>query len=108
MSNTEKEVKELISNPEVRVWLVWYLRGGSDPIMKIFKFAGNMLEARNEAWRHCNVMGYRFLRCRPFIVDLRMQEQAKMGAASDDPEFNEDLWDEEEYKAFIKAKRSKG
>lgn len=44
---------------------------------KAFWFDGKLKDAVTEARRHCEVMGFTFIYCSPFIVDLRAQENLK-------------------------------
>ena len=57
--------------------------GNRAPETKFFEFEGNLAMAREEGRRHCAAMGYRWLKVRPHIVNLKAQEEAKRKAEGD-------------------------
>jgi len=44
---------------------------------KVFWFAGSLRDAKNRSRLHCERMGYRYVYCHAFIVDLDSQEELK-------------------------------
>ena len=44
---------------------------------KVFWFKGNQKDAVARARKHCELMGYIYIYCYPFIVDLEAQESLK-------------------------------
>src|SRR4051812_22030539 len=45
-----------------------------DPLNLMFWFKGDLSNARIRARQHCDIMHYRYINCRPFIVDLESRE----------------------------------
>ena len=61
-----------------KFWTLYYHFGNTIPQTLNFPFEGSMAEAANRAREHCTVMGYRFIKIRPFIVDLQDREERKL------------------------------
>jgi hypothetical protein len=60
-----------------KLWILIYHFGATFPNTLNFPFDGTMTEAMQRAREHCDVMGYRFIKIRPFIVDLDDRERRK-------------------------------
>lgn len=59
-----------------------YLHGRNhNALFKHFHFSGTLKEAVERGKKHCEVMGYRFLRIDPFISDLDGDERFRMDNA---------------------------
>lgn len=70
-----------------RSFCLWYMQGSLAPLIKFWEMSGTLPEAIERAKTHCRIMGYKFVRVRPHIVDLEEQERLKMGY----PDWTEDM-----------------
>lgn len=59
----------------MRLWMLWYFKGTSQPQFKCFQFEGTMRDAVQRGRLHCTKMNYRFGSVRPFMIDLDYQEE---------------------------------
>ena len=62
---------------------IFYFRRGSNPHPEFFCFDHDSRDMRvivERAKKHCEIMGYRFVNVRPFLVDLIAAEIKAMGA----------------------------
>ena len=57
-----------------------------DPLNLMFWFRGDLANARIRARAHCENMHYRYINCRPFIVDLDEREALRNSQIVDDDE----------------------
>jgi len=60
-----------------KLWTLYYHFGNTIPQTLNFPFDGSMSEAAQRAREHCVIMGYRFIKIRPFIVDFDDRERRK-------------------------------
>jgi hypothetical protein len=69
--------KDYIPPKGARLYTLYFFKGSSSPLSKMFWFDGNLRAATVEARRHATAFGIRFLFVRPAIVDLREQERMR-------------------------------
>jgi len=62
------------------LWKLWYHYGSAIPQTLVFAYEGMMTEASIRARKHCEIMGYRFIKLKRAIVDLEDREYRKMSA----------------------------
>ena len=62
---------------EYKTYILHYHYRASNPLTKIFRFLGPLTEAIERGRVHCDIMNYRFIKVRPFIVDLTDQERVR-------------------------------
>jgi hypothetical protein len=74
------------STGKLRSYTLWYIQGNLAPLFKTFEIVGTLHDAMVEGRRHCEAMGIKFLRVRPFMVDLRHQEALKAKNPAYDPD----------------------
>lgn len=62
-----------------KLWILWY-RHSVNPHaqFKCFEFDGDLRAAVVRCQKHCEVMGFRFIMVRPFVVDLTDEEVNKV------------------------------
>jgi hypothetical protein len=82
MSKQEANPKQL----DTRSYIGWYLQGNQNPLHKVFEFKGNLPDAIDRFKKHCERMGIKFIRVRPFLVNLDKQEEYKFQS----PEWNDE------------------
>jgi len=65
---------------------VLYYRAGNNPhaMQKHFFQTGDMRQVVDRAKKHCEIMGYRFVRVEPFLFDLSADENKHTGGSQDD------------------------
>jgi hypothetical protein len=64
--------------PTSDIYIMYYRHGMNPKLEKVFKFTGTLNEARNRALKHCEVMGYRLIFVRPFMVNLEDEETPQL------------------------------
>jgi len=79
MSTQIREAKESKPNGTLakRSYILYYHYRYSKPQELGFEIAGDLKAATERAQRHCLVMNYRFIKVRPFIVDLDDRERRR-------------------------------
>ena len=71
-----------------RTFILYYHFRAAKPLDLVFTFDGNLPEAIERGKKHCTVMNYRFIKVRPFIVDLDEREARRnVGSLHDDEIF---------------------
>lgn len=73
-----------------RHYILYFMHksGRAIPETKIFPFKGSLDQAVVRGRDHCEIMNYKFLRVRPFIVDLEDQEEKKKMNPEYEDEYN--------------------
>ncbi len=71
----------IVKDPS-KIWILFYRHGVNPSCYKGFYHDGTMREAQNRAQKHCNVMGYRYIYIRPFMVDIDKEEADRAAALS--------------------------
>ena len=76
---------------KVRSYIGYFLHQNrrTEPKLKMFEYKGLLKDAIREFYTHCQIMGYRFISVRPFMVDLKEQEERKVS----DPDYKDDFAD---------------
>lgn len=57
-----------------KVWTLFYRHGVNPRCEKGFYHDGDMRSAVDRAKKHCELMGYRYIFIRPFVVDIEQEE----------------------------------
>lgn len=60
-----------------RVFILFYHYKASKPQERPFYHIGDLASAINRGIEHCKIMNYRFIKVRPFIVDLEHIEKLR-------------------------------
>ena len=58
-----------------RTYILYFHHKASAPQTKVFEFTGTFFEAIDRGKKHCELMNYRFIKVRPFIVSFDEQEK---------------------------------
>lgn len=69
-----------------RVFILFYHYRASAPQQRVFNHKGDLPTAIERGSEHCKKMGYRFIKVRPFIVDLDSIEKSR-----EDSNWHDDL-----------------
>jgi hypothetical protein len=80
----QKELDDLKIRVEKRAYTLWYRYRATAPFSKNFYYEGDLHDAAEAGRRHCQIMGFRFVIVRPFIIDLRNQEARKLSNEYDE------------------------
>lgn len=91
-------VKSVITSPVIsdpkpldptieRSYVLYFLHRNryTEPKFKMFKIKGLLRDAVARAHKHCEIMNYRFISVRPFMVNLDEQEERKLN----NPDYDE-------------------
>jgi hypothetical protein len=73
----EQLAEEIEDLKNTRTYELYYKYGYQKPKSKLFRFKGDMKQAKEHAMRHCIDMGLTFIWCSPAIVDLDEQFESK-------------------------------
>lgn len=63
--------------------------GRGDPLQLVFWFAGELRDAKLRFRKHCDIMGYKYINCSVFIVDLEARETLRAESKDWDDNENE-------------------
>ena len=72
------QVKEIKESIKERYYILYYHFPHSKIESKVFGHSGNLTSAIIRGRDHCEVMNYRFIKVRPFIVNLDDQERRRL------------------------------
>jgi len=73
-AETPKTLKqEILTN----LYVMYYRHGMNPQLNKVFRHNGDMASAVLRARKHCEIMGYRYIFLRPFIIDIESEEDYK-------------------------------
>lgn len=78
---TESAAKaNFLNTGKKNLWTL-YFRAGSNPhaMTKHFFLEGDIRDVVTRAKKHCDTLGYRFIRIEPFISDLALDERKHTG-----------------------------
>lgn len=73
-----------MTNPSSEIAYVLFYRQGSNPHPQFFVFnypSGDIRRVVDRAKKHCELMNYRFVNVRPFVVDMDAAEAKQFGVA---------------------------
>jgi hypothetical protein len=69
-------VPELLNPGDI--YILFYRHGTNPNCLKYFKHKGTLASANQRAIEHCQLMGFHFQYVRPFITDLKFDEERKL------------------------------
>lgn len=69
---------------KTRVYILYYHHRASAPLTRIFCIDGDLFKAAERGKEHCRRCNYRFIKVRPFVVDLEEIEKRINDGLSED------------------------
>lgn len=84
--STQPGLPDVLKSPTSRdeskviLWVLHYRQGQNpSPMQKNFESAGTIARIVDRAKRHCDAMGYRFIKVQPFLSNLQTDENQAAG-----------------------------